>query len=258
VIINADDLGYSESTNAAIDLALTLGRISSATLMVNAPATGGGLAVVKHHPASSFGIHLNLTEFAPLSDPEPLRALQLLDQRGCFAGTIRDLPASRALRQACFNELDAQIRTFRAAGLRPSHLDSHHHIHTIPWMLPVMLRLQRRHGIPCIRNTMNVYPSPTAAGSGAAPPPSRRLHTAKTLWTSAMKLGGGRLTDVFTCLEIFLADPARQAFLGAGSIELMCHPGQQGFEAETARLFSPSPPLLDGRFRLQTYSLLLP
>ena len=109
VVINADDLGYSEPVNLAIEQALAMGRISSATLMANAPATTAGLAVASRHPEASFGIHLNLTEFTPLSDPGPLRKLGMLDSSGCFLGNIRSLPPSRALQRACFDELDAQI-----------------------------------------------------------------------------------------------------------------------------------------------------
>lgn len=37
----------------------------------------------------------------------------------------------------------------------------------------------------------------------------------------------------------------------------MCHPGQRGCEAETARLLDPSMPLLADCFRLGTYDQLL-
>ncbi|KEF42496.1 MAG: hypothetical protein ER33_05455 [Cyanobium sp. CACIAM 14] len=253
VIINADDLGYSEAVNLAIEQALSLGRISSATLMANAPATSGGLAVARRHPEASVGIHLNLTEFEPLSDPAPLRDVGLLDGSGRFAGTIRSFRASRALQRACFAELDAQIQHLRDQGFHPSHLDSHHHIHTIGWMLPVVQRLQRRHAIRRLRNTMNVYGGRDVDGSPARRAPSLRLRSAKRAWQVAMRLGGGRLPEVFTGLHIFLEDPSRPEFLSASSIELMCHPGQDGFEAETARLLDPGRPVLDGRFRLQTF-----
>jgi predicted glycoside hydrolase/deacetylase ChbG (UPF0249 family) len=254
VVINADDLGYSEAVNQAIEQALGLGRISSATLIANAPATPGGLAVAARHPQASFGVHLNLTEFAPLSDPSPLREVGLLNSSGVFFGNIRSLRPSRALQRASFDELDAQISHLRELGFHPSHLDSHHHIHTIRWMLPVIQRLQRRHGIWKLRNTMNVYGSTNADGEPAARPPSLRLRAAKSAWRTVCRLGGSRLPELFTGLHIFLEDPSRPEFLSAASIELMCHPGQEGFEAETARLLDPSRPVLDGRYRLLTYN----
>ncbi|WP_371734118.1 ChbG/HpnK family deacetylase [Synechococcus sp. CCY 9618] len=141
-------------------------------------------------------------------------------------------------------------------GFHPSHLDSHHHIHTIRWMLPVVLGLQRRHAIRKLRNTMNVYGLGGDGGKGNGTP-SLRLRTAKSAWRLASRLGGSRLPQVFTGLHIFLADPSRAEFLSAASIELMCHPGQGGFETETTRLLDPSRPLLDGRYRLRTYNDLL-
>jgi predicted glycoside hydrolase/deacetylase ChbG (UPF0249 family) len=257
VVINADDLGYSDAVNQAIERALGLSRISSATLMANAPATQGGLAVARRHPQASFGIHLNLTEFPPLSDPAPLRKLGLLDDAGCFHGNIRSLRPSGALQQACFDELDAQISHLRDQGFLPSHLDSHHHIHTVRWMLPVMQRLQRKHAIRNLRNTMNVYSGRGVDGRPAERTPSLRLRVAKAAWRMANRLGGSRLPEVFTGLHIFLEDPSRPEFLSASSIELMCHPGQGSFEAETARLLDPARPVLDGRYRLRTYTDLL-
>lgn len=257
VVINADDLGYSDPVNQAIEQALDLGRISSATLMANAPATPGGLAVARRHPEASFGIHLNLTEFEPLSDPAPLRQLDLLDASGRFFGNIRSLRPTGALQRACFEELDTQISHLLEQGFRPSHLDSHHHIHTIRWMLPVVQRLQRKHAIRKLRNTMNVYGVRSVDGHRAETTPSLRLRAAKSAWRMVNRLGGSRLPDVFTSIHIFLDDPSRPEFLSAASIELMCHPGQEGFEAETARLLDPARPVLDGRYRLRTYHDLL-
>jgi len=45
----------------------------------------------------------------------------------------------------------AQVARARDAGLTPSHLDSHQHVHLHPALLPVVARVARRFGIGAVR-----------------------------------------------------------------------------------------------------------
>jgi len=247
VVINADDFGYSSVVNEAIEHALHMGRISSATLMANGPSITEAIAIARQFPAASFGIHLNLTEFAPLSSRDALQRAGLVDGDGVFLGNLRSLRPSPSLLQACFDELDAQIHFLLAQGIQPSHLDSHHHIHTVAWLFPVIYRLQTKYRIRKVRNTMNVY------SLGSERSPSLKLRIAKTLWQAMNALCGSRFTQVFTGVHIFLENPARKEFARARSIELMCHPGQQGFEGETEELLRADRPILEFPYRLCSY-----
>jgi predicted glycoside hydrolase/deacetylase ChbG (UPF0249 family) len=247
VVINADDFGYSWAVNEEIERALRKGRISSATLMANGPAISEAIAISRQFPAASFGIHLNLTEFAPLSSPEALRRAGLIDGDGVFLNNLRSLRPSPALLQACFEELDAQIHSLQASGIQPSHLDSHHHIHTVAWLFPVIYALQKKYRIRKVRNTMNVY------SLGSERSPSLKLRIGKGLWQAMNAFCGSRFTQVFTALHIFLENPNRREFARARSIELMCHPGQQGFEGETQELMRADRPILEIPYRLCSY-----
>lgn len=238
VVINADDFGYSESVNTAISRALQLGRISSATLIANAPAVTEALSLVEAYPQASFGIHLNLTEFSPLTAPHVWNQLGLLDSKGHFNAQIRSCRPSPQLLRAVAREWDAQVCHLSATGFTPSHFDSHHHVHTIAWLLPVLVWLQRRHQVPCLRNTLSVYPETVLIG--------RRLRAAKGLWSGCSRyLFGSRMPVVFADLDQFWSNPCRREFLEAPGIELMCHPGQGGFERQTSQLledgFAPLP-----------------
>jgi len=227
LIVNADDLGYSPPVNQAIETALERDWIRSATLMANAPSRDEGAAIAERHGArAGFGIHLNLTEFQPLTDPAGAAALGLLNDAGAFGDTIRQLRPSRELREFCHHELDSQIRMVQSLGVAISHLDSHHHIHTIPWLLPVIQRLQKQHGIRRMRTTMNVY-----GHRLHTPPPLKRV-LGKRLWKAACRLRGSHLTDVFTGMDVFVEDSTRPEFRRCRSIELMCHPGQEGYNEE--------------------------
>jgi predicted glycoside hydrolase/deacetylase ChbG (UPF0249 family) len=70
IIINGDDLGYSEKENDAIFMCLDKHLITSSTVMSNAPGFEKAVPEILLRQANksiSFGVHLNLTEFSPLT-----------------------------------------------------------------------------------------------------------------------------------------------------------------------------------------------
>lgn len=253
VVINADDFGYGPEVNAAILEAGHKRCISSATIMANGPSVSEALAMVAHLPQMSFGIHLNLTEFLPLLPVSAIQTAGLVNAEGTFLGdAFRQLRPSPRLLEACYEELDQQLLSLHVKGLRLSHIDSHHHIHTVPWLLPVVWQLQKKHKIFRLRNTLNIYPS------GEVNAPRLRLLAAKKLWQSAALLLGAKMPQRFSSLSVFLADPLRSDFTAASSLELMCHPGQAGFEGETQHLLSQGPSVLPEGFGLLNYRDIFP
>ena len=49
------------------------------------------------------------------------------------------------------HELEAQVRKVFAAGVNPSHMDSHQHLHMLPDALDITIKLGRKYGISAIR-----------------------------------------------------------------------------------------------------------
>jgi len=213
-IVNADDLGMSEKVNAAIFGMMSLDRITSATIMANAPATDAAIRDLSKYPTKSFGVHLNLTEFAPLSAAPGLKPL--LDDRGAFQDVIRGVSWSASLLSAIATELAAQIESLRARGVRVSHIDSHHHVHTIPALFPVVKYLQAKFGIRKVRISWNYY------ANGRWPGPV--LLRQKRLFNAALAGIRTRTTDGFSDLFAFL-DNARAGSVRCRSYEIMVHPG---------------------------------
>lgn len=226
LIVNADDLGYSATVNDAIFDRIARGSVSSASLMANAPALEAALERVSGFPSCSFGIHLNVEEFAPLRPAPAL--LPILDEQGRFARRLRSARLTPSLLRAVHAEWCAQIERLRDRGVRLSHIDSHHHAHNLPGMLPVLAALRRRYGIRCARLTMNLF----EAGQRKA----RSTRVKKALYNWALRhFCGFRTTAAFAYLRTaFLLPPDVLARLG--SVELMAHPGHPGFEEETLLL----------------------
>lgn len=101
LIVNADDLGLTEGINAGILEGHTRGIVTSASLMVDAPATEDAVRAVRGHPHLSIGLHFVEDRPEILEDPPALA-----------------------------NALAAQLERFRSlTGRDPTHIDSHHHVH---------------------------------------------------------------------------------------------------------------------------------
>ena len=114
LIVNADDLGLSESVNAGIFAAHRDGVVTSASLMVRqgaAPATAEEAAT---HPGLAIGLHIDLGEW--------------IYERGEWSQAYMhcDTDDPSAVEAEC----RAQLERFRALlGRDPTHLDSHQHVH---------------------------------------------------------------------------------------------------------------------------------
>jgi hopanoid biosynthesis associated protein HpnK len=156
IIINADDFGISSGVNKAVAQAHTNGVLTSATIMANMPAAEEAVKIAKQMPDLGVGVHLNLFEGKPLSKDSDIDCL--LDDNGDFALTPAKLSllsiARGKIRKAIRAELAAQIQWVIDNGLKPTHLDSHKHIHSFPPIFPMVCGLARRFEIPAIRFTL--------------------------------------------------------------------------------------------------------
>jgi predicted glycoside hydrolase/deacetylase ChbG (UPF0249 family) len=244
-VINADDLGYSVEVNKAIFSLMDRGHVTSASLLMNAPATEQAIAQIPHYPHLSFGIHLNITEFAPLSRHPGLAPL-LSAETGEFSGLARRIKLSRSVREGVFAEWCAQIDRALQRGVPVSHLDSHHHAHTEPALFLTLKRVQRKYGIRKVRITRNVYDKNEAVS------PIKKL--SKFLWNMALRhFYLTKAVDHFTSFATFFRR-IQEGLALEGSLELMCHPGGPGFSEETRLLEGPWQQAVRSAFRLISYN----
>ena len=114
LIVNADDLGYTEATTAGIVHAHAHGIVTSASLMVRRPAAGDAVRRAAAAGLADIGLHLDLGEWVFRGGRwEPL-----------YDVVDRDDPAAVAA------ECRMQLAVFRdLVGRDPTHVDSHQHVH---------------------------------------------------------------------------------------------------------------------------------
>lgn len=235
LLINADDFGLREGVNARIVEGFREGLLASASLLANTPATASAIDFARRHPGLTVGVHLNLSQGVPVAPRERIRSL--LNRDGRFPPS-----AYAVLRRSLLNALDpdevrvewdAQIALVADAGIRPSHLDGHHHVHLLPRLLPVAASLARRFAIPAVRIPRSIQ----FDRSGLSP-------VIRLKWWTIAHLARrhdakeNRLDpcDAFFELPVGLGGTARyQAVLDQflhrvedGVTELACHPGYAG------------------------------
>lgn len=217
IVVNADDLGISEELNEAIFRRMETRSVTSATLLSNGPATAQAIQELHRFPECSFGVHLNLTQFKPLRAGSNISLSDILNDQGDFKGNaIRETHIGLRLLEAIYREWCDQIEKHIRMGVQPSHLDAHHHVHTIPEILPVLAMLRQRYNISRIRISRNMY--------ATSAPVTMRMLAKKRLYNLGLKTMGFHTTGIFTDLETFVslcsAQPPRKQL-----VEIMTHPG---------------------------------
>ena len=241
LIVNADDLGWTEGVNRGILEAFQHGIVTSASLIANGAAFAGGVEAARSAPGLAVGVHLNLSNGPPLANPGTVTTL--LNKGGEFAGGPERLLLRRARRGLLLEEVetewDAQIQRVRDAGIAPTHLDGHKHVHMLPGLFEIALKLAKRHGIGAIRVSLEASSLRAALASGAKQNSSVVLRQGvqarglKLLARDARKQAGraGISTADYFCGIAQTGELTREGVeqflksLPAGTTELMCHPG---------------------------------
>lgn len=144
LLVNADDFGFSRGVNYGVLDTHLNGIVNSATMMMNAEGTEHALEIAKSTPTLKVGVHLVLTFGKPLTS-----AASLIGEEGFFKKQkdVYGHPEDISL-EDLEQEWTAQIEKFLASGLKPAHLDSHHHVHGIKEFYPVIKRLSEKYDLP--------------------------------------------------------------------------------------------------------------
>jgi predicted glycoside hydrolase/deacetylase ChbG (UPF0249 family) len=152
VIVHADDLGMSHSVNAATIKAFQSGLVNSGSIMAPCPWLPEIAAYARANPQADLGLHLTLTSewtnfrWGPVSPRD--RVPSLLDKDGYFHLTESEAAKSADPKEVEL-EVRAQIEHAKAAGIVPTHLDSHMGtLYQSKALFEVFLRVGREYKLP--------------------------------------------------------------------------------------------------------------
>ena len=128
-----------------------------------------------------------------------------------------------------YDEAAAQVRRIIAAGIRPSHIDTHKHTHLFPPVLEAVAQVAGEFGIPWVRRPFDFGVSRGAGVAKQAVAAGMKLMRPRF----AKTLAGLRTTDYFAGFRITgRLDEASLIEtlqgLPKGLTEFMCHPGKCG------------------------------
>jgi len=152
LIINGDDFGLSVGINRGILECHKYGTLTSASLMVNGFAFAHAVALAKENVSLDVGLHLNITTGYSILPHNDLPFLT--NSLGTFKHSIRSFLLQNInvkLIKEIKMEFEAQIKKFFNSGLKIYFIDSHHHVHILPYIFPLVLDLCQKYDIPAIR-----------------------------------------------------------------------------------------------------------
>ncbi len=186
--------------------------------MANGEAFDDAVRLSREAPTLDIGCHLVLVQGSSLITGRPFPETP----RGVVAALVR-----RHLN--VYAELRAQIEKIVAAGISPSHLDSHKHTHIVPSVFKTVIRLAQEFRIPFVRLPLDPTAPFARFPCGLADPLYRRMGARR----------GVRMTDHFVGFRLTgtLDEQSFASSLAAleeGSTEFMCHPGFLGDELQNA------------------------
>ena len=249
LVVTADDFGLTPGVTDGILAAHRDGIVTRTSIIAAGRAFDYAVLQARAHPALRLGLHFTLVEEQAVSDPR-------IRLPKSYVGVV----LGRVPLSFVEAELRAQLRKCLDAGLTLTHIDSHQHIHALPSIMQIVLRVAEEHGIRRVRLPLDS--------------PSLRS-PAKSALCWLARYDAARNPGRFVCdrmAGLFESGSLNEAALlrivdslGEGTTELVCHPGNADapcrehyahwnyhWEDELATLTSPKV-----RERLRLHSIVL-
>lgn len=153
LIITADDFGLAVPVNEAIERGHREGVLSTASLMVAAPATQDAVERAKRLPNLRVGLHVVLVNGRPALDRKQVPLL--VDREGNFESDLFRAGVryffTPGIREQLEAEIRAQFAAFAATGLALDHVNAQNHMHVHPTILSLIMKVGRKYGVRAIR-----------------------------------------------------------------------------------------------------------
>jgi chitin disaccharide deacetylase len=153
LILNADDFGMTRGVNQGIIRAHREGILTSTTLMANGPAFEEAVQLSAANPKLGVGCHLVLVGGKCIARREDVASLA--DADGNLPESLPKFVARLSSGMIPAGEIElelrAQIEKIRAAGIIPTHLDTHKHTHAHPRVMEALGKVAKEFGINRVR-----------------------------------------------------------------------------------------------------------
>jgi len=227
LVVTADDVGLHPGMTRGALAAADAGIVTAVSVASVGSAFDDAVEHLRDRPGLDVGIHLTLVGERPLATPE--RIPSLVGRDGAllpgYSSLVRRWLTGGLAAAEVELELRLQIERLLAAALPVVHANAHQHLHMLPPLFAIVLRLAEEHRIPFVRIPNEPFAARTWTPRGA------QLAVLNHLGRRARR----RLNDRAQALERTIGiaeaghltlDRFRRALAGVGeTTELVCHPG---------------------------------
>ena len=156
LIIHADDLGVSQSEDAASIVAMEKGSVRSGSIMVPCPWMPDIAAYARNHPDADLGLHFTLTseweiyKWKPVAPPNETSSI--INKNGFLFSGLDSLYQHGNIAEV-EKEIRAQVIRAKQFGIDPTHFDAHMGcLFGRPEYLEIFLKMGREYKVPILLN----------------------------------------------------------------------------------------------------------
>ncbi len=258
LIVTADDVGLHRGMTLGAIRAHGRGIVTACSVAGAGRELAHAAELLKECPDLDVGVHLMLVGARPVSSPA--RVPTLVTRSGDFPPAYPDFSARYVLGRVSLAEVEielrAQIERLLASGLTLCHMNGHQHVHVLPRVFEVVVRLATEYRIPYVRIPDDRMPGGSPSLRRAAVRALARLARREARAARAIGLRvNDRTIGVVDAGHLTAARVCRLVAAIAGSdalTELVTHPGVQGdeiaqqfdwgyaWDTETAALCDPA------------------
>jgi predicted glycoside hydrolase/deacetylase ChbG (UPF0249 family) len=157
LIVSADDFGLSESINRGIIRSREEGIVTCLNVIPTGRAFYDAMALLRSEKSGEISAHLALTETSPVAPIDKIPTLlsgEKTFHKG-YAGFLADFLLRKVDHAQVYIELKGQLDRLKETGFPITSLSSHQHIHMLPGILDIFVRLAKEYNIPSIRYLHN-------------------------------------------------------------------------------------------------------
>jgi hopanoid biosynthesis associated protein HpnK len=152
LVVAADDFGRSSPVNMAVAEAHDRGIVTASSFMAGGEAFEEAVQIALKRSRLSAGLHITLCDGKAVLKSSQIP--DLADRGGCFEAS----PAKAwmgFLRHAVMPQIEAEVEAqfdrLERAGIHPTYIDGHHHLHMHPAIFRMLCRQASRRGVGWIR-----------------------------------------------------------------------------------------------------------
>lgn len=157
--IIADDMGLAGCVNDGISLALSNKWVDGASVMANGESFNDAVERMKDLSGKNIGAHIVLVEERPLSEAKNIPTL--VDNKGYlfknhkvfFIRYVLGLIALSDIER----EVNSQLKKILVSGIRPRFINSHQHLHLLPGISSIFVKVAAENNIPYIRTVSEPF-----------------------------------------------------------------------------------------------------